>query len=132
MSSTERSRLTTPIARPLTQQTTPAKRFVGPLRDFVATQNSGAVVLLGATVAALLWANGPWSGSYERFWQTVLAIRIGGDELSLDLRHWVNDGLMAFFFFVVGLEIRREFDMGELRERRRFATPVLAAIGGMT
>ena len=74
----------------------------------------------------------PWSASYESFWHTevVAAVRQRASS-SLDLRHWINDGFMAFFFFVVGLEIRREFDMGELRERRRVATPVLAAIGGM-
>jgi Na+/H+ antiporter NhaA len=65
-------------------------------------------------------------------WSTDVEVGFGGSRLSLDLREWVNDGLMALFFFVVGLEIRREFDMGELRERRRIATPVAAAIGGMT
>ncbi|MGH8912421.1 MAG: Na+/H+ antiporter NhaA, partial [Acidimicrobiia bacterium] len=100
------------------------------LRQFVATENASALILLGATIIALIWANvGP--GSYEQVWGTELAVRLGDAELSLDLRHWINDGLMALFFFVVGLEIRREFDMGELRERRRIATPVLAAIGGM-
>jgi protein-disulfide isomerase len=88
-------------------------------------------VLLGATVAALIWANVPWGSTYEDVWTTELSIRLGDAALSLDLRHWVNDGLMTFFFFVVGLEIRREFDMGELRERRRLATPVVAAVGGM-
>jgi len=106
-------------------------RRLGPLRVFVATENASAVILLAATVAALLWANSPWSESYERVWSTELAVRLGGNALVLDVRHWVNDGLMAFFFFVVGLEIRRELDMGELRERRRVATPVLAALGGM-
>ena len=102
------------------------------MREFIATQNSSAVILLAATAIALGWANSPWSASYDRTWHTEVAIRFGTAELALDLRHWINDGLMAFFFFVVGLEIRREFDMGELRERRRVATPVLAAIGGMT
>jgi Na+/H+ antiporter NhaA len=101
------------------------------LREFIATQNASAVVLLVATVAALLWANSPWSASYERLWTTPLSISLGEYALSLDLRLWINDALMAFFFFVAGLEIRREFDMGELRERRRVATPVLAAVGGM-
>jgi Na+/H+ antiporter NhaA len=107
-------------------------RPLAPIREFIATQNSSAVVLLIATFAALVWANSPWSDSYERVWHTDLSLRLGDAELSLDLRHWINDGLMAFFFFVAGLEIRREFDMGELRERRRVATPVLAAIGGVT
>jgi Na+/H+ antiporter NhaA len=101
------------------------------VREFVATENASALILLLATVAAVGWANSPWSASYESFWHTEVALRFGDAELDLDLRHWINDGLMAFFFFVVGLEIRREFDMGELRERRRVATPVLAAIGGM-
>jgi Na+/H+ antiporter NhaA len=126
-----RARATTSRADPFSKQTEGGRRFGTQLRDFIATQNASAVILLAATVAALIWANSPWSASYERVWSTVFAIRFGDLELSLDLRHWINDGLMAFFFFVVGLEIRREFDMGELRERRRVATPVLAAMGGM-
>jgi Na+/H+ antiporter NhaA len=110
---------------------TPWTRRLAPVREFVATENASAAILLAATVAAILWANSPWSASYEELWHTEVAVSFGDAELSLDLRHWINDGLMAFFFFVVGLEIRREFDMGELRERRRVATPVLAAIGGM-
>jgi Na+/H+ antiporter NhaA len=103
----------------------------GALREFIATENASAVVLLSATILALLWANSPWSDTYEELWRTDLAIRIGDHVLSMDLRHWINDGLMAMFFFVVGLEIRRELDMGELRERRRVTTPVIAAVGGM-
>ena len=110
---------------------TPWTRRFTPVREFVATENASALVLLLATLAALVWANSPWSASYESFWHTEVSLRFGNAELALDLRHWINDGLMAFFFFVVGLEIRREFDMGELRERRRVATPVLAAVGGM-
>ena len=102
-----------------------------PLRAFMVTEIGGATVLLAATLAALFWANAPWGDSYDRFWSTELSIRVGGLELAEDLRHWVTDGLMTFFFFVVGLEIRRELDMGELRERRRLATPVAAALGGM-
>jgi Na+/H+ antiporter NhaA len=112
-------------------EVTPWSRRLAPVREFVATENASAVVLLAATVAALVWANSPWSDSYERVWHTDLTIALGGNALTLDLRHWIDDGLMAFFFFVVGLEIRREFDMGELRERRRVATPVVAAVGGM-
>ncbi|HEX2259139.1 MAG TPA: Na+/H+ antiporter NhaA [Actinomycetota bacterium] len=102
-----------------------------PIREFIATENASAVVLLAATLGSLLWANSPWGSSYEQLWSTELSFRFGEAELSLDLRHWINDGLMAFFFFVAGLEIRREFDMGELRERRRVATAVLAAVGGL-
>jgi Na+/H+ antiporter NhaA len=112
-------------------EVTPWSRRLAPVREFVATENASAVILLAATVAALVWSNSPWSDSYERVWQTDLTIALGDKALTLDLRHWIDDGLMAFFFFVVGLEIRREFDMGELRERRRVATPVIAAVGGM-
>ena len=110
---------------------TPWTHRLAPVREFVATENGSALVLLLATVAALAWANSPWSASYESFWHTDVSLQFGNASLELDLRHLINDGFMAFFFFVVGLEIRREFDMGELRERRRVATPVLAAIGGM-
>jgi Na+/H+ antiporter NhaA len=86
--------------------------------------------LLAAAVAALVWVNADAS-SYASLWGTTLSIDLGGAGVALDLRHWVNSGLMTFFFFVVGLEARREFDLGELRERRRFALPLLAGIGGM-
>ena len=69
--------------------------------------------------------------SYERAWTTTLSIRVGGSGISQDLRHWVNNGLMTLFFFVVGLEARREFDLGELRDRRRLALPFFAGLGGM-
>ena len=87
-------------------------------------------MLLAATIAALAWVNIDAS-SYNDVWETTLSINLGDAGVALDLRHWVNSGLMTFFFFVVGLEARREFDLGELRERRRFALPLLAAIGGM-
>ena len=86
--------------------------------------------MLAATVAALVWVNVDAS-SYNSLWRTTLSIDVGGRGVALDLRHWVNSGLMTLFFFVVGLEARREFDLGELRERRRFALPLLAGIGGM-
>jgi len=101
-----------------------------PLREFLRTETGGAAVLLAAAVAALVWVNIDAS-SYGRVWRTILSIDLGGTGVTLDLRHWVNSGLMTFFFFVVGLEARREFDLGELRERRRFALPALAGIGGM-
>jgi Na+/H+ antiporter NhaA len=100
------------------------------LRDYLRTEVGGAIVLLAAALVALAWANLP-GGSYETVWTTHLSVRLGDWELTEDLRHWVNDGLMTFFFFVVGLEVRRELDMGELRERRRVAVPVIAALGGM-
>jgi Na+/H+ antiporter NhaA len=87
-------------------------------------------VLLAATIAALAWVNID-SASYDDVWETVLSVNLGDAGVELDLREWVNSGLMTFFFFVVGLEARREFDLGELRERRRFTLPLLAAVGGM-
>ena len=109
-----------------------ARNLAAPVRDFLSTETGGAIVMLGATIVALLWANGPASDSYESLWHTQLSIRIGHSGISMDLRHWVNEGLMTLFFLVVGLEAKRELDLGELRERRRLAIPVLAAIGGMT
>jgi Na+/H+ antiporter NhaA len=101
-----------------------------PLREFLRTETGGAAVLLAAAAAALVWVNVDAS-SYDSLWRTKLSIDIGDAGVALDLRHWVNSGLMTFFFFVVGLEARREFDLGELRERRRFALPLIAGIAGM-
>jgi len=94
------------------------------------TETGSAAVLLAAVVAALVWVNVDAS-SYARVWQTTLSIRVGDTGLSHDLRYWLNSGLMTLFFFVVGLEARREFDLGELRERRRVALPLAAGLGGM-
>jgi Na+/H+ antiporter NhaA len=116
--------------RAFTGRTAWARSLETPLRDFLSTETGSAAFLLAATVAALVWVNID-AGSYERVWQTVLSIRVGDAGVTLDLRHWVNDGLMTFFFFVIGLEARREFDMGDLRQRRRVALPVLAGLGGM-
>src|SRR4029453_9696163 len=108
-----------------------ARSLETPLRAFLRTETGGAAVLLAATIAALVWVNVDAS-SYDDLWSTVLSINIGDAGGALDLRGWVNSGLMTFFFFVLGLEARREFDLGEFRERRRFAQPLLAGIGGMT
>lgn len=108
-----------------------ARNLAAPVRDFLSQETGGAVVLLGAVAAALVWANSPYSDSYESFWTTKLSVTVGSGGISLDLRHWVNEGLMTFFFLVVGLEAKRELDTGELRERQRLAIPVAAAIGGM-
>ncbi len=99
------------------------------LREFLRTETGGAAVLLAAAVAALVWVNVDDS-SYESVWTTKLSIQLGGAGISLDLRGWVSSGLMTIFFLVVGLEARREFDLGELRERRRFALPLLAGVAG--
>jgi Na+/H+ antiporter NhaA len=101
-----------------------------PVRDFLRTETGGAAVLVGATVIALLWVNIDRS-SYDTVWTTPLRITVGGGGITQDLRQWVNEGLMTFFFLVMGLEARREFDLGELRERRRLILPVAAALGGM-
>src|SRR4051795_8229656 len=114
-----------------TGKTAWARNLATPVRDFLSAETGGAVVLLVAIAAALLWANSPWSDSYESFWTTKLSINVGSGGISMDLRHWVNEGLMTFFFIVVGLEAKRELDTGELRERQRIAIPVAAALGGM-
>jgi Na+/H+ antiporter NhaA len=102
-----------------------------PLRRFLATEAGSAGVMLAAVLVALLWANSQWSETYESLWHTEAAVRIGGAELAMDLGHWVSDGLMALFFLVIGLEVRRELSMGELTERRRIVAPVLGALAGM-
>ncbi|MGZ4174298.1 MAG: Na+/H+ antiporter NhaA, partial [Solirubrobacteraceae bacterium] len=107
-----------------------ARNLEAPLRDFLRTETGSAAILLAATLAALAWVNISAS-SYEHVWSTILSIRVGSAGVSQDLRHWVNNGLMTFFFFVVGLEARREFDLGELRDRRRLTLPLIAGTGGM-
>ena len=108
-----------------------ARRLAVPVREFLDTEVTGGLVLLAATVLALLWANSSWASVYEALWGTELAFEVGRWTLALDLRHWVNDALMALFFFVVGLEIKRELAVGELRSARNAALPALAALGGM-
>src|SRR5215210_4790495 len=115
------------IASP-TGRTAWARNLAAPVRDFLSTETGGAAVLLCAALAALLWANSPWPDSYESFWTTKLSITFGDDGISQDLRHWVNEGLMTFFFLVLGLEAKRELDLGTLRERRRVAIPVFASL----
>ena len=101
-----------------------------PLSRFLSTESGSAAVLLAATIAALVWANIA-GASYQSVWHTALSVQLGGSGVTMDLVGWVNSGLMTFFFFVVGLEARRELDMGELRERRRVVLPVTAGIVGM-
>ena len=107
-----------------------ARNLASPVRDFLRAETGSAVIVLGATIVALIWANA-LPHSYDSLWTTTLEIRVGAASIAADLRHWVNQGLMTFFFLVVGLEAKRELDLGELRERRRLAIPVFAAIGGM-
>src|SRR5947209_5711270 len=101
-----------------------------PLRSFLRTETGAAAVLLAGAGAALVWANADVA-SYERVWTTTLSIRVGGAGISQSLRDWIDAGLMTFFFFVIGLEARRELDLGELRDRRRVTLPVVAGLGGM-
>ena len=114
-----------------TGRTAWARNLGAPVRDFLHTEAGGAAVLLCATVAALLWANSPWPDSYESVWGTDLSIRLGDAGISQDLRDWVNSGLMTFFFLVLGLEGKRELDLGQMRERRRIALPLFGVVGGM-
>jgi Na+/H+ antiporter NhaA len=113
----------------LSGKTAWARNLEAPLRDFLRTQSGSAAILLAGAVAALVWAN--VGSSYQQVWHTVLTIRIGDASVSQNLREWVNNGLMTFFFFVTGLEARREFDLGDLRDRRRLLLPLLAGLGGM-
>jgi Na+/H+ antiporter NhaA len=114
----------------LSGRTAGARHRETQLRQFLRTETGSAAVLLAATVAALIWANASIA-SYDSFWATRLSIHLGSTGLAMDLHGWVNSGLMTFFFLVMGLEARREFDMGELRERSRLTLPVLAGLGGM-
>jgi Na+:H+ antiporter, NhaA family len=107
-----------------------AAQFSAPLRTFLRTETGSAGLLLGATVVALVWANAAGE-SYGDFWSTEMAVEIGDFEYREDLRHWVSDALMVFFFFVIGLELRRQLSMGELTDRRRLMVPVLGAVAGM-
>jgi NhaA family Na+:H+ antiporter len=108
----------------------PVERIVRPFQDFARKQSSGGILLIIATVVALVWANSPWGESYAALWHTKLTVGIGEFSISKDLTHWINDGLMAVFFLVVGLEIKREVLVGELSSARGAALPVAAALGG--
>jgi Na+/H+ antiporter NhaA len=118
-------------ATPFGGRTAWARNLAAPVRSFLSTETGGAFVMLGAAVAALLWANSPGWHSYESVWTTELSIHLGHTGIAADLRTWVNEGLMTLFFLVVGLEAKRQLDLGELRERRRLAIPVFAAMGGI-
>ena len=113
-----------------TQSKGPVRRVVDPVADYLRAEAAGGVVLLLATVVALVWANTA-SESYASLWHEKLDLSFAGLDLDLDLRHWVNDALMAVFFFVVGLEIKRELVIGELSDRRAATLPVMAALGGV-
>jgi len=109
----------------------PIDVIVKPFQEFAHGAASGGIVLLVCTIIALIWANSPWRESYHDLWQAKLTVAIGGFELSSSLHHWINDGLMVIFFFVVGLEIKREVLAGELSSFRKAMLPIAAAVGGM-
>ena len=108
-----------------------SRRFLTPLREFLRTEAAGGFALIGATIVALLWANSAFADAYFDFWHHDLSIGRGPLAITEDYQHWVNDGLMAVFFFVVALEIKRELVSGELRNPRNAALPVALAVGGM-
>lgn len=114
------------------QDTFVPRLFVRPFQRFMHAEAGGAMFMLAAAVAALVWANSPWYHAQEALWETDLSIHLGGlAHLDLTLVEWVNDALMAVFFFVVGLEIKRELVHGELRDPKKAALPAIAAVGGM-
>jgi Na+:H+ antiporter, NhaA family len=108
-----------------------ARRLLLPVQKFVHTEVNGGLILLAAAVLAMVWANSRWAGSYEALWNTEVSLRVGRFLLAHSIREWVNDGLMVLFFFVVGLELKREIVRGELSDWRRASLPVAAAVGGM-
>src|SRR4249920_869495 len=101
------------------------------LEWFIHSEVAGSAVLLAGTVAAMVWANSPWAESYFRLNHAEIGIFVGARSLTLSLQHWINDGLMVVFFFVVGLEIKRELIAGHLSSARQAILPVAAALGGM-
>ncbi|MCD4533470.1 Na+/H+ antiporter NhaA [Nocardioides sp. cx-169] len=107
------------------------RQVAHPLRAFIRTESGSAGILVVAALVALVWANSPWSGSYEGLWHKTVSVAFGSSGISMDLHHWVNDGLMVVFFFVIGLEVRRELSLGELTDRRRVTVPLVAGVIGM-
>jgi NhaA family Na+:H+ antiporter len=125
--------MTAPTGRPtfLESDRVLARYVARPLQRFLRVEAAGGLLLLAATIVALGWANSPAQDAYARLFGTEITLRIGSFALTGDLTDWINDGLMTLFFFVVGLEIKRELVAGELRDRRTAALPVIAALGGM-
>lgn len=112
---------------------TPVDKFiVSPMQKFMSKSTTGGMVLFVAALVAIFFANSPWAESYHAFWQNKVGFSINDTfELNYTLHHWVNDGLMAVFFFVVGLELKRELTIGELSSPKKAMLPIIAAIGGM-
>lgn len=109
----------------------PIDRILTPFNEFLHRETSGGILLFLCTVVALVWANSPWAAGYFAAWDAKLTVGLGPATLSKPLLLWINDGLMAVFFFVVGLEIKREIIAGELTSFRKAALPLAAAVGGM-
>lgn len=107
------------------------RRLLLPVQEFIYTQGNSSIVLLAAALVALVWANTPWKSYYSGLWHTTVTVDLSVIVISQDLEHWVNDAFMTIFFFVVGLEIKRELVHGELSTVRKAALPVVAAVGGM-
>ena len=110
---------------------TPIERAMRPFQEFSESEAAGGVLLLAAAALALAWANSPWAESYYTLWEHKFTISFEGFALSKSILHWINDGLMAIFFFVVGLEIKRELLVGELASPRQAALPIAGALGGV-
>ena len=100
-----------------------ARRLLSPVERFLSIEASSGIILLAAALIALVWANSPWHAGYEALLYTPIGLRAGGFGFERDVHFWINDGLMVVFFFVVGLEIKRELHAGELSELRRAALP---------
>jgi NhaA family Na+:H+ antiporter len=113
------------------REKTPIVKLVRPFQEFAERESSGGILLLACTLIALVWANSPWADGYTALWHTPFTVALGSFNLSKELHFWVNDGLMAVFFFVVGLEIKRELLAGELASARQAALPIIAALGGV-
>jgi NhaA family Na+:H+ antiporter len=108
-----------------------ARAVARPVTRFLAVEAAGGALLVVAAVVAVAWANSPWSASYESLWSSELTVSVAGHGITEDLRHWINDGLMTLFFFVIGLEIKHELVSGQLRHPRDAVVPVIGALGGM-
>ncbi|NIW48378.1 MAG: Na+/H+ antiporter NhaA [Gammaproteobacteria bacterium] len=107
------------------------ERITMPFQEFVRAESFSGILLITFMLVALIWANSPWSASYQALWQTQVNVSIGSFKIDKPLLLWINDGLMAIFFFVVGLEIKRELLVGELKSLRQAMFPIAAALGGM-
>lgn len=110
---------------------TPIEKLTFPIQEFLHKEASGGILLIIATVIALVWANSPLADYYHHLWHTYLSVNLGNLSLNYSLHHWINDGLMVIFFFVVGLEIKRELLVGELSSIKKASLPIAAALGGM-